>query len=506
MTAAWAAPPGDVAIQYAYRPVIKAAGTRDGDQVFVNPDFIRAIGWSFAVGNGQMTVNGEGRNLRLPSRTIEGRPSIDFLKAVRLIGGSATWSDDRSTLIVRGVVRSVEVTAEGVRIDSTIGVKASAFKLADPPRLVVDLKGAEVLPERLLPIPPNQRIAQFEPDTVRYVVDAPEMATVKTPTFEAGRTVAFSLVDREVATTPQAPADGSKPIQIRAAMLSNDGAAQAKLSVGLVGSSQQRPSARYEGPTTIVLTFPNAVAVEGLKVADRSDIVKSAEVRQNGPTSVSIVLETVRPLAFTVGQQGEVAYLKLRAPLFGSLSGRLIVVDAGHGGHDSGAKGGSALEKTNALDTAKRLAQELAKAGASVILTRDDDTFVTLNERPSVANRAGADLFISCHFNSNTVANSRSGTIIFYHKDDPDGKLLAECVRSEVAKRSNLPDLGIWSDQRIYQSGFAVLRGAKMPGVLLELGFMNHATDRSKITDPAWRQAMAEAVTEALKIYFSNGR
>lgn len=505
MTVARAAPPGDVAIQFAHNPIVKSAGTLIGDQLYVNPDFIQKIGWNFSSGNGRMTVSGEGRNLRLPSKDIEGRPSIDILEAVRLIGGKIEWSSDRKTVSIRGVIRSIEASATGVRIDSTIGTRATAFKLSDPPRLVVDIIGAEVDQERLQPLSTNQRISQFNDNTVRFVVDSPEMATVKTPTFTKGRTFAFSLTEK--ATTPVAAATTSgAPIELRGATLSDSGTGQAKLMVGVSGSASQRPSARYEGPTRIVLTFPNATADPSLRVAESSSLVKSAEVRSNGLNSVSVVLETIRPLAFTVGQQGDTAYLKLHAPLFGGLAGRLIVVDAGHGGHDSGAKGGNAMEKTNALDTAKRLAAELAKAGASVILTRDDDTFVTLNERPSIANRASADLFISCHYNSNTVANSRSGTIIFYHKDDPDGKLLAECVRSVVAKRSNLPDLGAWSDQRIYQSGFAVLRGASMPGVLLELGFINHATDRSKITDPAWRQAMAESVVEALKIYFSNGQ
>lgn len=506
MTVAWAKPPGDVAIQFAHNPAIPSAGTLVGERLYVNPDFIQRIGWTFAAGRGQMTVNGEGRNLRLPTKEIQGRPCIDILEAARLIGGKAEWSPDRKLVAIHGVVRSVEATDSTVRIDTTIGAKATAFRISDPPRLVVDITGVEVDLERLQPLPPNHRIGQFNANTVRYVIESPEMARLKVPTFTKGRTILFSLTQFEAKPAKAAPSPSSEPIQIRAVSLSDDGTAQAKLMVGFEGASGQRPSARYEGPTRIVLTLPSAVAPAGLEVRDSSSIVKSAEIRLNGPTSVSVVLETVRPLSFTVGQQGEVAYLKLRAPLFGGLAGRLIVVDAGHGGHDSGAKGGGTLEKANALDTAKRLAAELAEAGASVILTRDDDTFVTLNERPAVANRAGADLFISCHFNSNTVANSRSGTIIFYHKDDPEGKLLAECVRSVVAKRSDLPDLGTWSDQRIYQSGFAVLRGAEMPGVLLELGFINHATDRSKITDPAWRQAMAESVVEALRIYFSNGQ
>ncbi|MGE0002710.1 MAG: AMIN domain-containing protein, partial [Fimbriimonadaceae bacterium] len=246
MTVAWAAPPGDVAIQFAHNPVMKSAGTLIGDQLFVNPDFIQKIGWNFSAGNGRMTVSGEGRNLRLPSKDIEGRPSIDILEAVRLIGGKIEWSTDRKTVSIRGVIRSVEASAAGVRIDSTIGTKATAFKLSDPPRLVVDIVGAEVELERLQPLPPNHRIGQFNNNTVRFVVESPEMATVKTPTFLKSRTVAFSLSEKE--TTPVAAAKtGETPIVIRGATLGDSGTGQAKLTVGFSGSATQRPSARYEG-------------------------------------------------------------------------------------------------------------------------------------------------------------------------------------------------------------------------------------------------------------------
>lgn len=501
------AKPGDVAVQFSHHKAVPQAGHRIGEHVYVNTDFLNAVGWTFSAQGDRLIVHGEGRSMRLEVRRIEGRAHVDLLEACRYFGGEPSWSPDGTLLTVLGAIRGVEATPSSVRIDCTLGVSAAAFRLSDPPRLVIDVFGAKVEQERLGQLPAGHRIGQFAPGTVRYVVEGAEMATVHVPTFKPGRSIEVDLTRKAAAAAdpPAATAATTPPIQLQSANLADDGTARGRLTVAFTGAAKQRPTARYSGPNTVVLTFPSAVSPEALNVQGSSKVVESIRIEQEGGNKVAFVLTTKRPMAFMVGQQGGEAYLRLYAPMFGGLAGRLVVVDAGHGGHDSGAHHGGAKEKTNALDTARRLASELEKAGASVIMTRDDDTFVDLNERPAVANRASADVFISCHFNSNTLANSRSGTIIFYHKDDPEGKLLAECIRNEVAKVSGLPDLGTWSDTRIYQSGFAVLRSAKMPGALLELGFINHATDRARITDPAFRQAMAEAVVRALQVYFSNG-
>jgi N-acetylmuramoyl-L-alanine amidase len=496
---------GDVTVQLTHHKAMARAGHRIGDHVYVNTDFLTAVGWTFSAQGSLLNVHGEGRSMRLAVHRIDGRAHVDIVEASRFVGGEPSWSADGTTLTVLSAVRGVEASPSSVRVDCSMGVSATAFKLSDPPRLVIDMFGAKVETERLGPLPAGHRIGQFAPGTVRYVVEGPDMASVQVPVFRPGRSIEVDLTRKATAAQGPAKAPAPPPIQITSAGLADDGTARGRLTVGFSGSAKQRPTARYAGPNTVVLTFPYAVSPDALAVQGSSRVVESVRVERQSADKVAFVVTTRRPMAFMVGQQGGEAYLRLYAPMFGGLAGRLVVVDAGHGGHDAGANHGGAKEKTNALDTARRLAAELEKAGASVIMTRDDDTFVDLHERPMVANRADADVFISCHFNSNTVANSRSGTIVFYHKEDPEGRLLAECIRSEVARASRLPDLGTWSDTRIYQSGFAVLRGAEMPGVLLELGFINHATDRARITDPAFRQAMAEAVVRALQVYFSNG-
>ncbi len=187
----------------------------------------------------------------------------------------------------------------------------------------------------------------------------------------------------------------------------------------------------------------------------------------------------------------------------GRLAGKTVVLDPGHGGSDPGAQPSTkeTSEKILTLSIAKKTAERLLAAGATVLMTRETDVFVPLGDRPALANRHKADFFVSIHINSNARPNSTSGTISFYHKEDAIGKLLAECLQQEIVRTSGLRGIGVWSDQRIYNSGFAVLRGARVPAVLLELGFINHNHDRKVMQTTEFQDAVAASIVKGLKVY-----
>ncbi|MBV6489996.1 MAG: N-acetylmuramoyl-L-alanine amidase LytC [Fimbriimonadaceae bacterium] len=192
----------------------------------------------------------------------------------------------------------------------------------------------------------------------------------------------------------------------------------------------------------------------------------------------------------------------------GKLAGKVVVVDAGHGGHDTGARSPDKKlnEKDLALAIASVTAKRLSEQGATVVLTRKGDQFIALKERSEIANRNGAHFFLSVHINSNQVANSSTGGITFYHQQDPVGMLLADCIQGEIAKVSGLPNLGTWSDRRIYETGFAVLRYAKMPAVLIEMGFINNAKDRARMSTADFKEKVAGAIVQGLRAYLGDGK
>ncbi len=216
---------------------------------------------------------------------------------------------------------------------------------------------------------------------------------------------------------------------------------------------------------------------------------------------------------------------------------RRIVVDAGHGGKDPGAVGpNGVLEKDVTLAMAKRLKKHLEKdLGCEVILTRDRDVFLPLEERTAIANKVGADLFISLHANASphrtaygtetyylnlakneqaaAVAARENGTtlkevsdleaILFdlmaNSKINESGRLAAEIQKSLVdqlsRKYSNVKDLGV------RQGPFYVLLGATMPSVLVEAAFISHRREEARLTDGNFQDHTARAISRAVRNY-----
>ncbi len=213
-----------------------------------------------------------------------------------------------------------------------------------------------------------------------------------------------------------------------------------------------------------------------------------------------------------------------------------IVIDPGHGGHDPGAKGKGVTEAELVLDVALRLEKLLRKvSGVEVILTRRTDEFIALPERTAVANREGADLFLSIHANASTslqahgietyflnFANNQSAAavaarenatsaqamgalpdfvkaIALHNKLDESRDFATQVQRSlmERLKTSNrtLRDLGV------KQAPFVVLIGAVMPSVLAEVSFVTNPQEAKLLKGNVYRQRIADALFNAIRKY-----
>lgn len=179
-----------------------------------------------------------------------------------------------------------------------------------------------------------------------------------------------------------------------------------------------------------------------------------------------------------------------------SLSGHNIVLDPGHGDHDPGsiAADGS-YEKNIALSTANIVADQLRAAGATVIMTRKDDKFLSLDERVSVSNAYSTDAFISLHYDAYPVSTVNGFSTHFYTSFGND-RLLAQSIQSGLAQHINLNNRGIM------QSNYYVLRENKDLAVLVELGFITNPYDLSIIQTTAYQNKVAEGITNGLIDYF----
>ena len=178
----------------------------------------------------------------------------------------------------------------------------------------------------------------------------------------------------------------------------------------------------------------------------------------------------------------------------------MIVLDAGHGGHDPGAIGSvlKVKEKDLALDTVHRLNKLLQDAGFSTILTRDDDTFVELRERPELANGLNADAFVSVHYNAHADKNV-SGVQVLYFPNEPtrDNKSFARIVQDEMLKELKAVDRYI-----IERPNLVVIKYTTMPAILAEVAFLSNSAEEVLSNTEEYRQKAAQALFNGITRYF----
>lgn len=183
------------------------------------------------------------------------------------------------------------------------------------------------------------------------------------------------------------------------------------------------------------------------------------------------------------------------APQPGGNGNKLIVLDAGHGAKDPGAKGVTGkLEKDFNLAIVLKTAELLKReSGIDVVLTRSDDTYLELRERAAVANGLNADMFISVHANASTNA-SVSGTETYYQRDG--SKALAGIMQKYLVQATGLSNRGV------RYGNFHVIRETKMPAVLLEAGYLSNRGDEALLYTEATQNKIAEGIVKGIKEYF----
>jgi N-acetylmuramoyl-L-alanine amidase len=216
-----------------------------------------------------------------------------------------------------------------------------------------------------------------------------------------------------------------------------------------------------------------------------------------------------------------------------------IVVDAGHGGHDTGTIGPNGLmEKDLVLDVAHKLGKLLeSRLGAEVVYTRDDDTFVPLETRTAIANKEQADLFISIHANSSDDSSARGVETYYLNFTSSHDALEVAARENAVSEKSihELQDLvkkialkekieesrefaadvnrslyaglsaknpGI-HNRGVKKAPFIVLIGANMPSILAEISFVSNATDEKKLKTNEYRQRVAESLYKGINKYIN---
>jgi N-acetylmuramoyl-L-alanine amidase len=272
--------------------------------------------------------------------------------------------------------------------------------------------------------------------------------------------------------------------------------------------------------TQLFLTNPDrlvvdlkGIAVGDLPLATKVDSETVKQIRtgyfQKDPDITRVVFELSGGAQYSASISSDRKTLTVQTyipDIDNAYTGKIIAIDAGHGGYDPGAVGGNGTkEKEVNLDIAKRTAKLLEARGATVVMTRSGDQEIGLDQRTSKANSKKANLFVSIHINA-AESTALSGTMTFVHSGSStntrikESNRLAKNIQSELVRGLGLKDMGV------RYADFAVLRTSNMPAVLCELAFISNPAEEKKMNTDSFRNKAAEAIVKGIGLYFSEKR
>ncbi len=376
--------------------------------------------------------------------------------------------------------------------EKKILVKASApprFKSEKYPgqRLVIDFDGATLAGSNQ-PLPGDGtwikqvRMSQFDKTTVRLVLDL--MAEI--PSF-----VHLSKKDPhllEITTLQKVKGvfwiDEAQKSEV---IIEADG--------GIIEQVRALPETQKLQIDLSYLQLAEGVAPPGQK---KSDLIQGVEFWQLDPETVRLEIAlgfNMDYKMFFSEDRRQLTFRFAKSPIIG----RKIIVDAGHGGVDMGASGRQGTREKNVnLDVALRVKDRLERLGAIVILTRYDDTFISLYERAYVANHLMADLFVSIHTNSHPNLKV-NGLEVYHYESSWRGKLLAKHILKRMVEHTGLASLGVKTNN------FVVIRETQMVAVLVELGYLSNYREERIIQTEKFRIRATRGICQGIVDYYKRG-
>jgi N-acetylmuramoyl-L-alanine amidase len=413
--------------------------------------------------------------------------------AQELVGKSFAVTDDGFLKKIRAAQFSNDMTR--VVLDVNDVTEYSAFLLPNPYRLIIDIHGgSKAEPGAPVVSVPMQRAAAAAPTVPNTTaVKSASSFDVAALSAQPGRVEATSQPTSQPISAV-VPKTGSR----------EEGAGSSKLASTDIAAT---PTANSTSSSSTRKGRRGKVAID-----PDAGPARAAMPTADGETSL------VRALGLKIGR---------------------IVIDAGHGGHDTGTIGvDGILEKDVVLDVALRVGQLLhERLGSEIIYTRSDDTFIPLETRTAIANKAQADLFLSIHANSSPDASAR-GVETYYLNFTSSPDALETAARenavsdqsihqlSDLVKKIALKDKidesrefasdvesslygGLQKgnsglkDRGVKKAPFVVLIGANMPSILAEISFVTNEKDARQLQEPEYRERVAESLYKGVAKYAS---
>lgn len=485
----------------------------DGAGVLAPLQIISMLGASYvdsSDGENLIVTAAGGQSGTIKTVDVNGNRMLPMDKVISLIGGERSWNAAKRTLTLIAYLNSVEFENDILKINCSFPVRVST-RMWDG-KITVDVANAKVASEAKevyigAPAASKARLGQYDSTTARVVLELNKPTGYKLETSGAASQVLLRLGDDLVPPTP-APQPTTKQPRQSFTITGVEVQKVDERAFNIAISTSAKATA-----SSVLSVSPPAIRIDlaGARIDDSCEVTGShslvnPELTKTG-SGARLSLRLSRPMAYSVEVRGTETMVYVRPPdkSGGTLAGKVVVIDPGHGGKEAGACAGGCNEKSLNLQLAKQLAAALGKYGVHTILTRDSDEQMGLSARPQVAIDASADFFISLHCNSNPSPNSATGIETYYHMQEASPMLLAYAVHDGVCKFTGMCDRDPRSDRRLpYVTGLGVLRrltNTGIPGILLECGYLNHSSDRAKLQDAGYRTKLAAGIVAGLKAY-----
>jgi N-acetylmuramoyl-L-alanine amidase len=426
---------------------------------------------------------------------------------------------------VQKIRTNVTVDSAEVIIELEDSVQYTSGRISNPDRIYFDLHKARLSPAVARgdiqvsgDLLTKVRVAQNQTGVVRVVLDVNGVSDYAVSLSQKPTRLVIELYS--TSSRPKSPVESA--------------------------SKQKAPHVAVATDTSAIATKTTAKTPAGAVVEDAANIVpaekpaaapkNSSLVKSSSPkptTKADLVQPVTPPQPTRDGQSTLTRALGLKI-------GR-IVIDAGHGGHDTGTVGPTGLmEKDLCLDVALRLGKIIQQKlpGAEIVFTRSDDTFIPLEDRTRIANEAKADLFVSIHANSSPDHAARGVETYYLNlKGSPEAmevaarenaasdhgvhdledlvkkitrtekidesKELAEDIQDSLSKRIQRTAKPV-RNRGVRKAPFVVLIGADMPSILTEISFLSNPADEQLLKKPEHRQRVAEGVYAGVAAYLQS--
>ncbi|MBI3696304.1 MAG: N-acetylmuramoyl-L-alanine amidase [Acidobacteria bacterium] len=445
--------------------------------------------------------------------------------------------------------------------------KVKGDRLTNPDRVYLDLRGIRLAPELKATVPVNDelvkqiRLAHTQVGVTRVVVDLKVDAVHTLSMLTNPPRVVVELRERGAAAAT-APTATATPATVTATKAPEPAASPASPSprvvppnaaqAGMVAATRQpEPAAPSPGSPKVARPKAGQADLGATRSPETSAPSSSAPSKVAPSKDVQTAVAAAKPADPAATSLAPSASPKMAPPkaaqptsrgernlvrALGLKIGR-VVIDAGHGGHDTGTIGPTGfMEKDLTLDIAKRLGDLIAeRTGSEVVFTRSEDSFVALEERTTLANEKQADLFISIHANSSRLPGVR-GIETYYLNLTADREAMEVAARENAASQKSIHELqdlvakitltekisesrefasqvqralyttvardnATLRNRGVRKAPFVVLIGARMPSVLAEISFLSNPRDEKLLKTPAYRQKIAEALYKGVAGY-----